>query len=370
MVNPADARFMERALFLAERGRGTTSPNPLVGAVIVSNAGVVVGQGAHLSAGGPHAEIAALEMAGERAQGATLYCTLEPCVHTGRTGPCVERIVPAGITRVVAAMEDPNPKVAGRGLEYLRAHGVGVEVGVASQTARALNEPFLIWLARGRPRVTIKTAVSADGFVGRAGAPAIRMTGAAADRYFHRQRAEIDAIAVGSGTVIADDPLLTPRQVYRERPLVRVVFDWRLRVPPDARLFSTLDAGPVIMAVGREAMAERRDAAARLVAAGAQLEPFTARDLAAVLHWLAAREVTSLLVEGGPELQEAFVRAGLADRVQWIETTSRLGSGVSAAPTLAAMVARVRQSGTARATALGDERLLEWDLDADVHRTD
>ena len=165
MVTAADARFMERALFLAERGRGTTSPNPVVGAVVVSDDGVVVGQGAHLRAGGPHAEVVALEMAGSRARGATLYCTLEPCSHTGRTGPCVERIVPAGIRRVVAAMGDPNPRVSGAGFARLRAEGVEVDVGVGEVEARRRNAAFVTWITKGRPLVTLKTAVSADGFV-------------------------------------------------------------------------------------------------------------------------------------------------------------------------------------------------------------
>ncbi len=249
---------MARALFWAARGRGRTSPNPVVGAVVVSPDGVVLGQGAHLQAGGPHAEVHALEAAGARAKGATLYCTLEPCCHAGRTGPCVERVVAAGIARVVAAVEDPNPLVAGKGLAFLREHGVRVETGVGGRCAARQNESFFTWIRRGRPFVILKAAVSSDGFVGRPDRR-VRLTGPEADRWFHRQRAEIDALAVGAGTVLVDDPLLTPREVYRHRPLTRVLFDWRARLDAAARVFSTLEAGPIIMIVG-EAAARTREA--------------------------------------------------------------------------------------------------------------
>ena len=366
MVTAADARFMERALFLAERGRGTTSPNPVVGAVVVSDDGVVVGQGAHLRAGGPHAEVVALEMAGSRARGATLYCTLEPCSHTGRTGPCVERIVPAGIRRVVAAMGDPNPRVSGAGFARLRAEGVEVDVGVGEVEARRRNAAFVTWITKGRPLVTLKTAVSADGFVGRAN-ERVQLTSDEADRYFQRQRAAIDAIAVGAGTMLADDPLLSARTVWRERPLVRVVFDWRLRVPPTARLFSTLQSGPVIMAVGQSAAEAHPERVEALARAGAEIRPFPGRNLAAVLESLASSGVTSLLVEGGPALQQAFVEQGLMDRVQVVRAPVVLGHGVPAAPA----IARLEPAGGSRVnvTELGRDRLTEWDV-RDVHGSD
>ena len=249
---------MARALFWAERGRGRTTPNPMVGAVVVSPEGVVMGQAAHMQAGGPHAEVVALDRAAEGARGATLYCTLEPCAHTGRTGPCVERIVAAGITRVVAAVTDPNPQVSGGGFAYLREHGVEVTTGTCAEEASRQLAPFLVWMTRRRPFVTVKMAASLDGFVGRPG-ERVKLTGPAADRYFHRQRAEIDAIAVGSGTVLADDPDLTARGAYRPRPLTRVLFDWRGRIPATARVLSTLQAGPVIMVVTAETLEARRD---------------------------------------------------------------------------------------------------------------
>lgn len=351
---------MERALLLAERGRGTTSPNPMVGAVIVAD-GVVVGQGAHLRAGGPHAEVVALEAAGDRARGASLYCTLEPCSHTGKTGPCVERIVPAGISRVVAAMTDPNPRVSGAGFKYLAERQIEVGVGVHERAARSLVAPFVTWVTRHRPFVIAKAAVSADGFVGRAG-PRTRLTGAAADRYLHRQRAEVDAIAVGAGTVLSDDPWLTARHVWRGRPFVRVVFDWRLRVRPEARVFSTLSDGPVIMAVSRAAADQQPERVETLARRGIEIATFERRDVNEVLRWLAGKDVTSLLVEGGPQLHEAFFTAKLVDRVQRVATPRVLGTGVWAAEGFGD--GGLREA--ARTKALGDDVLVEWD----VHGTD
>src|SRR6185503_14167143 len=200
-----------------------TTPNPIVGACIVTDEGVVVGDGAHERAGEPHAEIHALSEAGELARGATLYCTLEPCVHTGRTGPCTERIIAAGIRRVVAAMEDPYPLVRGRGFAVLRDHGIAVEAGVERAAAARLNQPFVTTIREGRPFVILKAATSLDGRVAAAAGVRTQLTSAAAGRHAHSFRAQVDAIAVGSGTLLADDPLLTVRHVYRERALTRVV---------------------------------------------------------------------------------------------------------------------------------------------------
>lgn len=322
---------MRRALFWAERGRGRTSPNPIVGAVVVSQDGVVVGQGAHLAAGTPHAEMHALAAAGSRASGGTLYCTLEPCCHVGRTGPCVAGIVEAGLSRVVAAVEDPNPKVAGQGFAYLRDHGVHVDIGIGAAEAVRQNEAFFTWVRRRRPFITIKAAVSADGFAGGRHRQEL-LTGEAANRWFHRQRAEIDALAVGADTMLVDDPLLTPREVFRLAPLARVVFDWRFRVPPAARVFSTLSVGPVIIILAEDAAGARAAAVAALRERGVVVETFPGRDLGSVLERLADRGVLSLLVEGGPSLQEAFARAGLIDRIQRVVTPRRLAGGVAAAP--------------------------------------
>ncbi len=362
MVAGADARFMARALFLAERGLGTTSPNPIVGAVVVTPGGVVVGQGAHRDAGGPHAEVIALDAAGPRARGATLYCTLEPCCHTGRTGPCVDQIAGAGIKRVVAATEDRDPRVSGQGLDWLRTRGIDVTAGVGEAEAARQNAPFFCRTTRGRPFVTLKVAVSADGFAGRAGSR-VRLTGPAADRFLHRQRAAVDAIAVGSGTVLADDPELTVRLVYRARPLIRVVFDWSLRVPSEARLFSTLRAGPVIMIVSSVAAEAKPELVARLEGQGAIVERARARDLAPILTGLAARGIVSLLVEGGPNLHARFLAEGLADRVQRVVTPHVLGHGLPAAP---GMDLASAPGASIHRRRLGAD---EW-LEADVHRVD
>jgi diaminohydroxyphosphoribosylaminopyrimidine deaminase/5-amino-6-(5-phosphoribosylamino)uracil reductase len=351
-----DAIFMDRALFLAERGRGRTSPNPMVGAVVVAADGIVIGQGAHLAAGSPHAEVHALDAAGGRAKGATLYCTLEPCCHVGRTGPCTERIVSAGIARVVAAVEDPNPRVAGRGFNYLRAHGVQVDHGEGARAAAAQNAAFFTWITKRRPLVVVKTVMSADGFVGRADRR-VQLSGAAADRWFQRQRAEVDAIAVGAGTVLVDDPLLTARAVYRYRPLTRVIFDRRGRVPPTARVFSTLDAGPVIMVVSSRLLADRQAHLDALAQRGAEILPGDDEDPTRTLAVLAERGVTSLLVEGGPTLQTALARARLVDRVQRVTTPSVLGEGVPVAA-----IARDAPELPVYMRQLGDDTLIEFDV--------
>src|SRR5262249_22510177 len=219
---------MRKALALAERGRGSTSPNPMVGALVVDDDGVIVGRGAHRIAGGPHAGVIALDDAGERARGATLYCTLEPCSHTGRTGPCAPLVTGAGIRRAVIAIEDPSPLVQGRGLAHLRERGVEVAVGVERERALRQNAVFLTSMQLGRPHVTLKAALSVDGRIAAAPGARTPLTGPAANRRVHRQRAEVDAIGVGSETVLIDDPLLTPPGADRSRPLTPDGFDRRL----------------------------------------------------------------------------------------------------------------------------------------------
>ncbi|MEO8480611.1 MAG: bifunctional diaminohydroxyphosphoribosylaminopyrimidine deaminase/5-amino-6-(5-phosphoribosylamino)uracil reductase RibD [Acidobacteriota bacterium] len=362
MTRADDHAFMERALFWGERGRGRTSPNPNVGAVVVTRDGIVVGQGTTQPAGGAHAEVMALDAAGALADGATLYCTLEPCSHTGRTGPCVERIAAAGIARVVAALRDPNPEVSGRGFAYLRERGIDVASDVAREAAREQHAAFFTWITLKRPFVTVKAATSLDGFVGeRTGR--IRLTGPVADRYFHRQRAEIDAIAVGSGTVLVDDPLLTARGAYRFRPLTRVIFDWRGRVPATARVFSTQSAGPVIMVTAARTLAGQAGHFHELQRQGVEIAAFETRDLREVLTYLGARPIVSLLVEGGPALHAAFAEAALIDRAQWVVTPQRLGSGV---PLLTPSGPGVMPAGPSRTLQLGDDLLIEFD----VHGTD
>jgi diaminohydroxyphosphoribosylaminopyrimidine deaminase / 5-amino-6-(5-phosphoribosylamino)uracil reductase len=310
-----DSHFMRKALALAERGRGRTSPNPMVGALVVDDDGVIVGRGAHEVAGGPHAEVIALAAAGERARGATLYCTLEPCSHTGRTGPCAPVVVEAGIRRAVIAMEDPNPLVHGSGLAHLRERGIDVIVGVEHDAAARQNAAFLTRMRLGRPHVILKAALSVDGRM--AAAPGVRtpLTGPAANRRVQRQRAEVDAIAIGSGTLLTDDPLLTPRGAYRARPLTRVVFDRRLRTPPSARLFSTVNAGPVIIVSTRQACADGGDRVARLESAGALILAPPTDDICTALRVLGDLGLTSLLIEGGAALHAAAIDAGVVDEV-------------------------------------------------------
>lgn len=322
---PKDARFMREALRLAQRGRGTTSPNPMVGAVIVRD-GVIVGEGYHHRAGAPHAEIHALHAAGPSARGATLYCSLEPCCHTGRTGPCVEQVVAAGIGRVVVAVEDPNPRVRGGGIEYLRAHGVAVDVGVERPAAIRLNEAYLRFVRDGRPFVIMKVALSADGRIAGARGQPVRLTSDDANARVHALRAEVDAIGIGSGTMLADDPRLTVRGTPRVRPLVRVVFDRRLRTPPTARVFGTLEAGPIIVVTTAEALEHRGTQALALEAVGASVACAAQDDLGAAFRLLAERELTSLLLEGGATLHREAWQSGLVDRVQIYRTPRTLGA--------------------------------------------
>ena len=270
---------MDRALALASRGRGRTSPNPMVGAVVVSADGVVVGEGFHARAGGDHAETRALAAAGSSAGGATLYCTLEPCCHHGRTSPCAPRIVAAGVTRVVAAMVDPDPRVRGGGLAYLRGRDVRVDVGVRQAAAEQLNEAFVVWVARGRPFVTMKIATSLDGRIAARPGTRTALTAEPAARAVHEQRAVVDAVGIGSTTLLVDDPLLTARGVVRHAPLTRVVFDRRLRTPPSARIFGTLSTGPVVIVTTERAAAARPDDVSRLAAAGADVEAVAAGDV-------------------------------------------------------------------------------------------
>jgi diaminohydroxyphosphoribosylaminopyrimidine deaminase / 5-amino-6-(5-phosphoribosylamino)uracil reductase len=301
----------------------------MVGAVVVDDEGVVVGRGFHEIAGGPHAEVHALREAGPRARGATLYCTLEPCSHTGRTGPCAPLVVDAGIRRAVVAVEDPNPRVAGRGLAHLQAHGVHVDVGARREAAERLNAPFFTVMRAHRPLVTMKVALSQDGRVAGVGGVRMPLTGPAANRYVHRERAEVDAIAVGSGTLLADDPLLTARGAYRVRPLVRVVFDRALRTPPAARLLSTRDAGPIIVMTTKRRAVDAEDRVAALVDAGAQVQDVAGESsgefLLDALQALAVVGVASVVVEGGPALHRAAWSAGLVDRVQIFKTPQVVG---------------------------------------------
>jgi diaminohydroxyphosphoribosylaminopyrimidine deaminase/5-amino-6-(5-phosphoribosylamino)uracil reductase len=353
---------MRRALAHAMRGAGRTAPNPLVGACVVTDDGVVVGDGAHERAGEPHAEVHALDEAGALARGATLYCTLEPCVHTGRTGPCTRRIIDAGLRRVVVAIEDPYPLVNGRGVAELRAHGIQVDVGVEAEAARRLNRAFLMVMEHGRPWVTVKAATSLDGRIAAAAGERTALTSTPANLHVQHGRALVDAIAVGSGTVLVDDPLLTARDVYRDRPLIRVVFDRRLRTPVSARLFSTLDSGPVVILTSRAAVQSQAAHVAGLRRAGATLVEVPGPGLRAALECLPALDVHSIEIEGGAAIHAAAWDEDVVDAVQLYVAPMWLGPrGV---PLFGGRGPEVMMLEDRRVEILGPDVLIE----GDVHR--
>ena len=319
---------LRQALHLARRGLGRTSPNPLVGAVVVRG-GQVVGAGYHQKAGGPHAERIALAQAGRKARGATLYVTLEPCNHTGRTPPCTEAILESGVRKVVFGMEDPNPRVAGGGGAFLQSRGIEVSGGLLERECRALNEVYLKWVTTGFPFVTLKAALSLDGKIATRSGDSQWISNEQSRAKVHRLRSRVDGILVGIGTVLADDPLLTPRGSRRiPRTPLRVIVDPQLKTPPAARLFS--DPGPVLIAAAEGAPKKK---AAALQRAGADLVQFPIRegrlDLKALLAYLGQKEVTGLLVEGGSEIFSSFLSERLADRL-WLFYAPLLIGGQSA----------------------------------------
>jgi len=303
---------MALALRLARKGLGATSPNPAVGAVVVAQ-GEVVGTGWHRRAGTAHAEVIALGAAGQAARGGTLYVTLEPCSHHGRTPPCVDAVLAAGVARVVAALVDPDPRVGGRGSAALTAAGVEVDIGVGRAGAEALNEAYLLHRRQGRPFVTGKWAASADGAIAAVDRTSQWITGPAARRDAHRLRAASDAVCVGVGTVLADNPTLTPRDVPARRFPLRVVVDSRGRTPPEANVVN--GEAPTLIAVTPAAPAASVKA---LTAAGAEVLELPAKRgrvaLPALLHALGDRGVVSMLLEGGAHLAGSFAANGLVDR--------------------------------------------------------
>jgi len=324
---------MDRALRVAERGLGLTSPNPAVGAVLVKDERVV-GEGAHLRAGGPHAEIVALDAAGPAARGATCYVTLEPCAHVGRTGPCADALVRAGVARVVAAVGDPHRVVDGRGLARLRAAGVDVAVGVREAEARRLNRGFFCVMTEGRPHVTLKTAMTLDGKIAAVDGVSRWITGEAARLEAHRLRFVADAIVVGIGTVLTDDPQLTVRHpgLPPKEPL-RVVVDSRLRMPADARVLGAGDPARAVVACVAPAPTDRaaalRDRGARVLELPNDGEHV---DLRALLDALRATSVNAVLVEGGGELGGALAEAGLVDRVAFFVAPRLVGGAEAPGP--------------------------------------
>jgi diaminohydroxyphosphoribosylaminopyrimidine deaminase / 5-amino-6-(5-phosphoribosylamino)uracil reductase len=334
----ADQRFMALALTLGRRGQGRTWPNPAVGAVVVRD-GVIVGRGWTQPGGRPHAEPEALRRAGEAARGATLYVTLEPCSHVGKTPPCADAVIAAGITRVVSAIEDPNPEVAGQGHARLRAAGITVDIGLGAAEAARDHAGHFRRVRDKRPHVILKLAVSADDKIGAAGRRPVAITGEAAKARVHLLRAQCDAILVGIGTVQADDPLLTCRLPSMEaRSPVRVVLDRSLRLSGTSRLVHSARDTPLWVMTSNLAEAP---AAMKLGAAGAQVmrvaattTPPPGLDLLSVLHALSEKGITRLLVEGGARVASSFVSADLVDEV-WLQR----GPGAVGADGVAALEA-------------------------------
>lgn len=338
-----DLEYMQRALDLAAVGRGRVSPNPMVGALVVKD-GEIVGRGSHIYAELKHAEVIALEEAGERARGATLYLNLEPCSHHGRTPPCAEAVVRSGVSRVVVAMEDPNPLVSGRGLALLKEAGIEVAVGLCETEARRLNEIFITYVTRRRPFVLLKIATTLDGKIATRTWNSRWITGEEARQASQLLRVEYDAILVGVGTVIADDPELTVRiKHHRHRPLARVVLDGRLRTPLHCRLVSTARAYPlIIFADEAEARAyhglrftqqveKMRQCGAEVVFTDAQAGRV---NLGAMLTELGKRQIASVIVEGGGEVSGQFLTAGLIDKVTFFIAPKLVG-GRAAVPAIA-----------------------------------
>jgi diaminohydroxyphosphoribosylaminopyrimidine deaminase / 5-amino-6-(5-phosphoribosylamino)uracil reductase len=336
-----DLRFMTLALALGRRGLGRTWPNPAVGAVIVKD-GLIVGRGWTQPGGRPHAEVEALRRAGAAARCATLYVTLEPCSHFGKSPPCADAIVAAGVARVVSALEDPNPEVAGSGHARLRAAGIAVEIGVGATAARRDHAGHIRRMRDGRPHVALKLAVSADGKVAAAGSRPLPITGEAARERVHLIRAQSDAILVGIGTALADDPLLTCRLPgMSSYSPVRVALDSMLRLPLGSRLVKTAREAPVWVIAGLEAPRSAEEHLRTQAVEVCRVEATAGGlDLAAVLELLAGRGITRLLVEGGPSVAAALLAADLVDEAMMFKSPKSVGAdGIDAfdQPTEAAL---------------------------------
>ncbi|MEM6666628.1 MAG: bifunctional diaminohydroxyphosphoribosylaminopyrimidine deaminase/5-amino-6-(5-phosphoribosylamino)uracil reductase RibD, partial [Pseudomonadota bacterium] len=339
-VADIDARFMTAALSLARTGLGTTWPNPSVGTLIIRETPrgrAIVGRGVTMPGGRPHAETQALSEAGEGARGATAYVTLEPCSHYGRTGPCTDALIAAGVNRVVSAMEDPDPRVAGRGHARLADAGVSVAIGTEGKVAERVNAGHVSRIRRGRPHVQLKLAVSGDGFIAGVGGKTQQITGPLAGDRVHMMRAGADAIMVGRGTIEADDPRLTCRLPgMADRSPVRVIVDSDLNVSPRAAIFADVETNPVWLICGEHAPSEREST---LQVAGASvIRVQTGEDghvhLPFALAALAARGITRLMVEGGAHLAASLFRGNLVDEaVIFRAPTVKIGQGVPALAT-------------------------------------
>ncbi len=329
---PEDERFMQMALELAAKGRGRVEPNPMVGAVAVKD-GKVVGQGYHEYIGGPHAEVRALDEAGPSAKGATLYVTLEPCAHYGKTPPCAERVIEAGIKRVVLAVMDPNPETAGRGAEGLRQAGIDIVSGVLEEEARKLNAPFFKLMTVGMPYVIAKWAMSLDGKTATHTGDSRWVSSRESRVYVHKVRSQVDAVMVGIGTVLRDDPLLTCRQIEGGRNPKRLVVDGQARLPLDSQLVRTLSEAEVLVATTDRAPRERLD---RLNGAGCRLLVVKGKgnrvELRELMKMLGKERITNVLVEGGGTLTASLFDEGLVDRVMVFVAPKIIGGGEARLP--------------------------------------
>ena len=340
-----DEQHMRRALELARAGVGLVSPNPAVGAVVVDASGQEVGAATHTYDGVKHAEVLALEQAGNAARRATLYLNLEPCSHQGRTGPCADAVIAAGISRVICSMEDPNPQVAGQGFAKLRASGITVQVGLFEAEAKKLNESFAKYIRRGKPLVTLKSAMTLDGKIADATKPGTEpgsatpategarsgyhwITGEVARAHVQQLRHQNDAIMVGVGTVMADDPLLTDRSgLPRRRKLLRVILDSYLRIPPASRVIQTAENDVLVLCSTAEEQPRQA-----LEAKGIRVQQISATadgrpDFAAIVQSLGELEITSLLLEGGALVNGAALASGEVDKVFLYYAPKILGGG-------------------------------------------
>jgi diaminohydroxyphosphoribosylaminopyrimidine deaminase / 5-amino-6-(5-phosphoribosylamino)uracil reductase len=360
MDSALDTRFMALALTLGRRGLGNAWPNPAVGAVVVKD-GIIVGRGWTQPGGRPHAEVEALRRAGDAARGATLYATLEPCSHHGKTPPCVDAITAAGIARVVSALEDPNPKIAGQGHARLRAAGVAVTLGIGAEEARRAHAGHMSRVRHGRPHVTLKLAMSADGKAGLAGRRPADITGRAARERVHLMRAMNDAVITGIGTVLSDDPQLTCRLPGMEhRSPVRVVLDSALRQPVSSRLTSSAARTLDWTFADQTASPEKERALTDLGVEVLRVPGTTGRlDLGAVLSGLAGRGITRLMVEAGPILSAAFLTADLVDESAVFRSPKALGPDAIDALEGLPLTALTQAPGLrlVRSEAVGEDRL-------------
>src|SRR5450755_1560394 len=381
-TKPNDARYMHQAIELARRGIALASPNPRVGAVLVSTEGKIVGRGSHAYDSIKHAEVLAIEAAGEKTKGGTLYLNLEPCSHVGRTGPCAEAIIAAGIKRVVCGMRDPNPVVAGRGFELLLAAGIEVQEGLYEPEARKLNEAFAKYIRYKTPFVTLKTAMTLDGKIAPPPSDGVEtggmgslassggwITSEVARAHVHEMRHANDAIMVGVGTIIADDPLLTDRTgLSRRRPLLRVILDSRLRLPLDSRVVRTANYDVVVFCCFAEERKRRelesRGILVEQVPMRQPLEdgtiPFPSGapasdgrpDLDRVMARLGEREITSMIIEGGAMVNWAALSAGIVDKIFFYYAPKILAGTASIPLALGTGYRRISEAATVKSIIL------------------